>query len=416
MMIPGPHVGMVPYEQALELVTSSVKPLRPETVPLNGAQGRYLAVPLKARYPMPRFDQSAMDGYAVFHADLDAVAPGKPVTLEVVGEMPAGGAGRPKLRRGRTVKVFTGGRLPAGADTVVMKEYVDFEDDRAGFLQQPKHGANIRRLGEELQRGAEILPARTRITPPVVGLLASMDRTEVRVHGLPTVTVITMGDELVAPGKPLGPGQIRDANGPALRAALQALGIRKIRVRRVRDSVSVLQRTLAAAMESSDLVITVGGASVGDHDHVAAARSLLGVKELYSRVAVKPGKPNIFGLGPGGVPMYGLPGNPVSALVSFHQFVKPLIAVMMGAMPGAGRSVSTYLPGAEKKKSGRTYWLRGRLVPRGPALEADLAAAQQSHMLTGLAAADILAELPADTDHVDAGALVRAWLIDWDKT
>lgn len=415
MTTPGIPARTIPYEQALELVTSAAKPLAPETVTLARAHGRHLARPVKARHPMPRFDQSAMDGFAVIHSDLDGATSGSPVELKVAGEMPAGGSERPKLRSGRTVKVYTGGRLPVGADTVVMKEYVDLDGPRAAFGTPPPPGANIRRAGEEMPRGAEILPARTRITPPVIGLLAAMDLAEISVHGRPTVTVITMGDELVAPGKPLGPGQIHDANGPALRAALQAVGVARIRVRRVRDNIRVLERTLATAMETSDLVITVGGASVGDHDHVAAARSLLGVKEMFHRVAVKPGKPNIFGLGPGGVPVYGLPGNPVSALVSFHQFVKPLVAVMMGAVPRTGRSVSAILPRAEDKKSGRAYWLRGRLVPRGNTLEADLSSAQGSHMLSGLATADILAELPADTDHVEAGAMVRAWLLDWDK-
>ncbi len=410
-----PHAGMIPYEQALELVTSAVRPLAPETLALARAHGRYLAVPVKARHQMPRFEQSAMDGFAVRRADLARATAGTPVELAVAGEIPAGAAGRPHLKLGQTMKVFTGGRLPVAADAVVMKEYVDCDGKTAAFTKQPQPGDHIRRAGEEMRRGQVVLSARTRVTPPVIGLLAAMGRTEVRVVRAPTVTVITMGDELLAPDKPLAPGKIHDANGPALRAALQALGVARIRVRRVRDSVSVLRRTLASALEASDLVLTVGGASVGDHDHVAAARSLLGVRELFQRVAVKPGKPNIFGLGPGGVPVFGLPGNPVSALVAFHQLVKPLIGVMVGAATRVGRAVPVTLRAPVTKNPGRAHWLRGRLIPRGAGLEADLASAQDSHMLSGLATADILAELPADAERVTTDARLRAWLLDWDK-
>ncbi len=407
--------AMIPYEEALELITSAVRPLDAETLPLPRAHGRYLARVVKARFQLPRFEQSAMDGFAVRSSDLLEASPDRPVTLAVIGEMAAGGADRLKLRSGQTVKVFTGGRLPVGADTVVMKEFVDCEDDEADFRAWAPQGDHIRRAGEELRRGDEILPAGTRVTPPVVGLLAAMGLTEARVVRAPTVTVITMGDELVPPGKPLDMGKIYDANGPALSAALQALGVDRVRVRRVRDSIGVLQRTLASALAASDLVITVGGASVGDHDHVAGARSLLGVRELFQRVAIKPGKPNIFGIDPEGVPVYGLPGNPVSALVSFHQLVKPLIGVMMGAGVLPGRTVPVSLRKPEAKRRGRAHWLRGRLVQAGNKLQADLSTAQESHMLSGLATADILAELPADSDHVSTDELLRAWLIDWDK-
>ena len=405
--------AMIPYEQALELLTGAVGPLGAETLSLARAQGRYLAGALKARFQLPRFEQSAMDGFAVRGADLAGATPDRPVTLVVAGEMAAGAAQRLQLRAGRTVKVFTGGRLPVGADTVVMKEYVDCQGDEARFAAPALQGDHIRRAGEELRRGDEILPARTRITPPVVGLLAAMGLAEVRVVRAPTVTVITMGDELVPPGKPLGAGQIHDANGPALKAALQGMGVTRVRLRRVRDSLAALQRSLAAALAASELVITVGGASVGDHDHVAEARSLLGVRELFHKVAIKPGKPNIFGLDTQGVPVFGLPGNPVSALVSFHQLVKPLIGVMMGAGVRPGRTVPVSLREPVVKRPGRAHWLRGRLVPAGAELEADLASAQGSHMLSGLAAADILAELPAHSHGVATDEVLKAWLIDW---
>lgn len=410
-----PHEGMIPYGQALELIRSSVAPLGAETVPLARARGRYLATPVKARHQLPRFDQSAMDGFAVRREDLLEASGAAPVALEIVGELAAGDPRRPKLGADQTAKVFTGGLLPRGADAVVMKEYVIEDEDEALFAACPGAGDHIRRAGEELERGDVILKARTRVTPPVIGLLAANGLKEANVVRAPTVTVITMGDELVAPGRPLSAGKIHDANGPALRAALQAVGITRVRVRRVRDRIGVLQRALASSLANSDLVITVGGASVGEHDHVAGARSLLGVKELFHRVAVKPGKPNIFGLSPDGVPVFGLPGNPVSALVSFHQLVRPLIAVLMGAPPWVGRTVPVTLSEAAHKKPGRAHWLRGTLKRRGANLEAELMDAQGSHMLSGLAYADILAELPAGAEEVGTDEVLRAWLLDWEK-
>jgi len=416
MNVTGPDrtAVMITYEQALEFVMESVHTLDAESLTLVRARGRYLARTVKARFQLPRFEQSAMDGFAVRTADLAAAAPGNPVTLVVAGEMPAGTAQRMRLGAARTVKVFTGGRLPAGADAVVMKEYVTWEGGRAVFRAPARVGDHIRRAGEELRRGDEILAAGTRVTPPVVGLLAAMGLTEALVVRAPIVTIITMGDELVAPGKPLATGRIHDANGPALKAALQGMGVGVVRLRRVRDSLVALRRSLAAALAASDLVITVGGASVGDHDHVAEARSLLGVRELFHKVAIKPGKPNIFGLDPDGVPVFGLPGNPVSALVSFHQLVKPLIRVMMGGGASPGRTVPVTLCRPLDKKPGRTHWLRARLVAAGDGLQADLAAAQGSHMLSGLAAADILAELPPGCDHEATDDVLRAWLLDWD--
>jgi molybdopterin molybdotransferase len=407
-------LAMIPYEQALEIVTGAVRPLGAENLSLARAAGRYLSGPVKARRQLPGFEQSVMDGFAVRAADLADASPAGPVTLVVAGEMAAGPVRRLRLGAGRTVKVFTGGRLPLGADAVVMQEHVTCAGDEARFGAQPAVGDHIRRAGEEIRRGDVVLPAGTRVTPPVVGLLAALGLTEVKVVRTPTVTVITMGDELVPPGEPLTAGRIHDANGPALRAALQAVGVSRVRLRRVRDDVGALERSLAAALAASDLVVTVGGASVGDHDHVAAARSTLGVRELFYRVAVKPGKPNIFGLDPRGVPVFGLPGNPVSALVSFHQLVKPLLGVMMGAGVRPGRALPVSLREPVDKKPGRAHWLRGRLVPAQDGLVAELATAQGSHMLSGLATADILAELPAASDHVTTDEVLRAWLIDWD--
>ena len=399
---------LLSYEDALALVTAKVRPLGRETVPLDLALGRYLARDVKARRHSPWFEQSAMDGFAVRTRDLPRVG----LALDLVGEMPAGGSRRLTLRAGQTVKVFTGGRLPGGTDAVVMKEYVEADGSRATFTRTPAVGDQIRRVGEEYRRGEVILTAGTRITPPVIGVLASLGLAEVAVGRVPRVAVITMGDELIAPGEQLNPGCIHDANGPAMAAALRGCGVTKISRRRVGDTLSGLKRSLKAAMATSDLVITVGGASVGDHDHVGTARADLGVNEFFSRLAVKPGKPNYFGL-KGRVPVFGLPGNPVSALVSFRQLVRPALEIMKGCPDPRPVVLPVALTSAVSKEPGRLDWSRATMATDGTRLLGHPVTRQGSHMLSGLVAADLLLELPRDAEELSAGDTVQAHLLDW---
>lgn len=405
--------AMMPYEKALAVVLKAVKPRPSEFVTIERALGRFLARPAAARAHAPRFEQSAMDGYAVRLDDVRTARPGRPVVLELAGEMPAGDARRLSLEPGRTMKVFTGSRLPAGTDAVVMKEYVTPIGATAAIAWKVTAGDHIRRVGEEYRRGDVILPAGLRVTPPVVGMLVMLGIERVAVRRLPSVTVITMGNELVPAGTAPGPGRIPDANGPAVVAALRGLGLRDIRHRRVKDSLRALTRALATGLEKSDVVITVGGASVGDYDYVHEARRALKIKDRFSRVAIQPGKPNLFGLAAGGKPVFGLPGNPVSTLVSFQMLVRPALLAMMGAARPGTRTVPVRLGQATRKKPGRLNWSRVSVRWEQGALEASLATGQGSHMLSGLAVADALAEIPADTEHTPPGAELAARWLDW---
>jgi molybdopterin molybdotransferase len=406
---------VIPFADALRIVREHIKPLPTETLPLDKSLGRYLARPAKAPAHSPRFEQSAMDGYAVKMADVAGAGPGSPVNLRLLDELPAGDQRQVTLKAGHTVKVFTGSRLPRGAEAVVMKEYVTLENGRATIAWKVGEGDHFRRVGEEYRKGDVILPAGTRVTPPVVGMLVMLGKTEVAVRRLPSVTVITMGDELVAPGTKPGPGQIPDSNGPAVTAAVRALGLTRVKHRRVRDSLDVLTRAMKAGLAESDLLITVGGASVGDYDYVHDARGALKVRDIFKKVAIKPGKPNLFGLGPGRKPVFGLPGNPVSALVSYHQLVKPALLKMMGAPEREAGVVPVRLKQDTKQKKGRLGWLRGQTEMVGPDLEATLVTGQGSHMLSGLALADVLVEIPADTEEAKAGDILRAVELDWDR-
>ena len=409
---------LLPYPEALQIVLANVHPVGSEVLSLADAQGGFLAEPAKALHHSPRFEQSAMDGYAVLMRDVQDSREDHRVTLDLAGELPAGDQSLLTLKPGQTIKVFTGSRLPGGTEAVVMKEFVTLQGDRATIAWAVSEGDHIRRVGEEFQRGAEILPVGTRVTPPVVGMLAFLGRKSVAVGRRPSATVITMGDELVAPGEKPGPGQINDSNGPAIVAALRALGLGTVHHTRVLDDPAALREAMATGLAQSDVLITVGGASVGDYDYVHECRAALEVRDLFAKVAIKPGKPNLFGLGPDGTPVFGLPGNPVSALVSFHQLVKPALLRMMGGPLPTTRLLPVKLNRATGKKKGRLNWLRGILrfdQSTDPQLTADPVSGQGSHMLSGLALADALLEIPADSEGAAAGDTVLAVPLNWNE-
>ena len=407
---------MIPYPDALRIVLDNIRPLPTETVQADKALGRFLARLVKAPAHSPRFEQSAMDGYAVRLADVKHARPGRPIILKLADELPAGDQRAVVLKPGQTVKVFTGSRLPRGAEAVVMKEYVTLSGDNMATISwKVSTGDHIRRLGEEYRRGDIILPAGIRVTPPVVGMLVMLGKDRAAVRRRPTVTVITIGNELVAPGTRLGPGQIPDSNGPAVAAALRALGVIKVRRRRVKDNLPALVKAMKKGLENDDLVITVGGASVGDYDFVHDARRELGVRDIFTKVAIKPGKPNLFGLDRRKTPVFGLPGNPVSALVSFHELVKPAVLKMMGALENDSLVLPVRLDEATHKKPGRLNWLRGQLNLEGDQLTAGLVKGQDSHMLSGLALADLLVEIPIETAETTPGQILQAVRLDWEK-
>ncbi len=399
---------MIEFERALALVREATRPLPPETVALEDADGRVLARDVRVRHDLPRFDQSAMDGYAL-HAD--DLVDGR--VLKLAGEMPAGRARSLPLRPGFTVKVFTGSRIPRDTAAILKVEDAEARDDEVEIVTAPAAGRYLRRRGEELARGESLLSAGTAITPPVLGLLAANGETRVRVHRRPDAALLLLGDELVAPGEPLKPGQIRDANGPALAAALRRVGVGRVQRRVVGDDPRVLRRALAREMARCDVVITVGGASVGDHDHVAAVRRDLEVRECFGRVAMKPGKPNVFGVAPGGALMFGLPGNPVSALVSFHHFVAPVLRRLAGTIDEGALYPRAVLTAPLVASSDRLEWVRGAVDLVDGRLVACPTRGQESHMLSGLAAADALLELPRGVERLPAGEEIRVRLLDW---
>ncbi len=317
---------LLELDAARALVLRDAPLLPAETVALSAARGRRLAAPLVAQESQPPADLSAMDGYAVRAADLAGATAEAPVALTIVGLSRAGGPDAPSPGPGEAVRIATGARVPAGADTVVMQEgCVPSGDGRVVVRTAAGRGANIRLTGEEYRPGDVLLPAGSLCTPAAIGLLASGGWSTVAVHRRPRVAILSLGDELLDPAR-----RRRDVNQPMLRAACESLGAEVVEVGVCADSAADAAAWLSAAASRSDLLLTSGSASVGDYDVVGDAWRLLGVAERFSGVAIRPGKPCHFGVLPDGPLVFALPGNPLAALTGFEELVAPALEQMAG--------------------------------------------------------------------------------------
>ncbi|HEB96443.1 MAG TPA: molybdopterin molybdenumtransferase MoeA [Sedimenticola thiotaurini] len=317
-------VPLKPLEEALELLLGHARPVAgTERVAVSAALGRVLSEPVVSRITMPPWDNSAMDGYAVNTADL-----GQPgVRLPVSQRIPAGVAGEP-LQPGTAARIFTGAPVPENADAVVIQEVCRADGDGVVIEQVPEPGANIRRAGEDIRSGDEVLAAGTRIGPQHMGLLASVGLAEVPVHRRVRVALFSSGDELVMPGEPLGPGQIYNSNEFTLEGLLRNIGCEVVKLGIVEDTFDATCDALSRAAAQADLVMTSGGVSVGEEDHLKPAVEKLGSLDLW-KIAIRPGKPLAFGH-IDGVPYIGTPGNPVSLFVTYCLFARPFIMKQQG--------------------------------------------------------------------------------------
>jgi molybdopterin molybdotransferase len=319
------------------LILSLVQPLDPdrdrETLPLLAASGRILATAVTGQQDFPYWDNSAMDGYAVRHADV-ANSDQAPVTLTVIEEIPAGWVPQNCVQPGQAARILTGSMLPAGADTIVIQENTNRQADQVTVLAAPQPGAFVRRRGEYYRAGAPLLPAGIRLAAPELAVLATAQCVVVPVYRRPRVAILSTGDELVAPDHPLQPGQIVDSNQYALAALVSEAGGEPLLLGTVPDQPDQIRQTIAQAL-TADLILSSGGVSVGDYDYIDQILTELGATIQISAVAVKPGKPLTVATFPVGSaacsPLYfGLPGNPVSALVTFWRFVQPALRKLSG--------------------------------------------------------------------------------------
>lgn len=394
---------MLSVEEARERIMARARPGDPEQVPLAGAAGRVpVTFTTVAAVDVPPFDNSAMDGFALRAAD----APGE---LRFLGEVAAGERSLPDVPPGAAVRIMTGAPLPRGTDAVVpLEQAEELVGDRVR-LPATAIGAFVRRAGGDTRRGDRVeLPAEA-LSPAGVAVLASLGLGEVAVRRRPIVAIISTGDELVPPGQPLEAGQIHDANSASLAAAVREAGGEPISLPGVRDDEVGVRASLARAAAEADLIVVSGGVSVGRHDHVRGAIEQLGELAFW-RIAVQPGKPLAFGT-IAGRPVIGLPGNPVSALVTFELFARPLLRVMLG-LSGDGRlHLPARLSERVPKDRDRRAYLRVVVRPVADGWEASPAGGQGSAQLRPLAAANALLAVPEGEEAGEAGVLYDATLI-----
>jgi molybdopterin molybdotransferase len=396
---------MDPVEAHLARVLAAIRPLEPARLGLEAAEGAVLAADAVAVSPLPSFDNSSMDGYAVHAADLTAATGQTPVTLPVTDQVPAGDTRAVTVAPGTCVRIMTGALLPAGADAVVPVEWTDGGTGQARFSQPVAKGYSIRRTGDDVTVGAVLLAAGTRLGPAQIALLAASGHGEVLARPAPRVAVIATGNELSEPGSPLVPGRIWESNSYMLAAAVRQAGGVATRHRAGDDPQTVLAliEDLAAR---ADLLITSGGVSMGgEHDVVKAALSGPGgatADMVFRKVAMQPGMPQGFGVaGPDRTPVLTLPGNPVSAFVSFCLFGRPALDALQGVAPRPLPSRRAELTAAVHSPAGRRSFLRGVLAP--DAATVTPFTGQGSHQLGALARANALIVVPEQLTAMAAG-------------
>ncbi len=409
---------MIDLDDARSAVLDHAEPLPTTKATLESALGCVLALPVCTTLDLPSFDNSAVDGFGVHVDDVAGASEHSPIRLELTGTVRAGeDVSRVALPRGKALKIMTGAVAPADVEAVIMREYCREEDARVHVQRSANPGENIRRKGEEFQLGQQILDAGTRVTPAVVGLLATVGLTEVEVHRKPRVAVLVTGDELVKPGTPLKPGQIYESNSFALVAILREMGIADVQMLHLRDERQIITDGIRKTLNSSDVVITVGGVSVGDFDYVKQAMADLGVEQIFWKINMKPGKPNYVGVfrkeSGSSTLVFGLPGNPVSAQVSFHHLVKPAILKMIGVTHIERQGLLAELATEIRHKVGRREFLRGVLETKQGHPVVRPVSGQGSHMQGGLAKANCLIDVPPDCPGFKEGEQVFVELLTW---
>ena len=400
---------MISVEEARRRILAAFSPLAPETVSLVDAFGRVLAEDVVARVTQPPVAVSAMDGYAVRAADVVKI----PVTLRQIGVAPAGTAFAGAVGPGECVRIFTGGPVPAGADAIVIQEDAESDGERVAIRESAAAGHYVRPAGLDFSAGEVGLSAGRTLSARDVGFAAAMNRPWLKVRRRPRVAIVSTGDEIVLPGDPVGPSQIVSSNGPALAAFVQACGGEPIHLGVVPDSLDAI-RAIADGARGADLLVTSGGVSVGEHDLVRPALETRGLAVDFWQIAMRPGKPLMFGR-IGDTAVLGLPGNPVSSLVCALIFLEPALARMLGRADTDGRHAMAILGADLPANDRRQDYLRATLWRDAAGrMVATPFAKQDSSMLSLLAKADCLVLRPPHVPATKAGATVD--IIEFPRT
>ncbi len=401
---------LIDHHEAVRLVLKNTTHLPVVRMPLMDAQGLALAEDVLARFDSPPFDNSAVDGYAVRSVDAEA---GR--TFKVVDEAPAGRPAQKKVGEGEAVKIFTGGLIPEGADAVVMVESTSGWGEEFELRKAAGPGNNLRGAGEDVREGDLILRAGTEIGAPEIALAATQGYGELSVYPRPRVVVLSTGTELVEPGtRELIPGEIFDSNSFALLAQARETGAEARRVAAASDDADVLRNAMEEALESADVVVTSGGVSVGEKDLVKSTLLYLGVEQVFWGIKLKPGKPVFFGTRDD-ARFFGLPGNPVSAMVCFELFVRPALIKMMGLKDARRPRIEVYFDEDVENKFGRMHAMRVTLTRTERGWRAESVGAQGSGLVSSLTKADALALIGPESEGVRAGEPLEAIVLREEK-
>jgi len=398
---------MPTFEEARKIILDNVTPLGAERVETLESLGRVLSEDVVAPRDMPLWDNTAMDGYAVRSEDCRESA-----ILQLTGFLPAGGNMTETVRRGTAVKILTGAPIPPGADAVVPFEEVDEADGHVAIRVSVKRGDNIRFKGEDVKAGETILPVGTVLRPSEISMLASFGKLFVPVHRRVRVAVLSTGDELLEPGEPLEPGKIVNSNSLALAAAVVQAGAVPVMLGIARDNKESLRAKLAEGLKA-DVLITSAGVSAGDRDYVRDVLDELQVRQVFWKVDIKPGRPTAFALRDG-KPVFSLPGNPVSSLLTFEEFVRPALLKMMGHRRVLRPLITATLREDIQKKPGRVNFVRVALERENGEYFARSSGKQATGFLKTLLLADGIAVIPVEKGELKAGDQVDVQLIAGD--
>ncbi|MEE8317535.1 MAG: gephyrin-like molybdotransferase Glp [Candidatus Omnitrophota bacterium] len=402
---------MIKVKAALKIILHSIKPMGSEKVRLLDGLDRVIAADIYANSYMPPFDNSAMDGYAVKAKDTKGVSPDSPRVLKVIEDVAAGYTAKKRLHNDEAIRIMTGAPLPDGSDSVIMVEFTKKKQDLVEIFKETKIGENIRRAGEDVKKGQKVLSRGTILRPQELGMLAGLGISRIKVGKRPRIGVLATGDELVGVEEKLTRGKIRNTNSYIINAQITKCGAIPVDLGIARDTRLKVKRKIEAGLKRHlDMLVVIGGISIGDYDLVKDVLLELGMKMRFWKVRQRPGKPLAFGI-IRGVPVFGLPGNPVSSTISFEEFVRPSLLKMQGARDLFRPGVWATLTEDFKKKKGLRYFIRTRIKNIDGRFHAGITGPQGSGIINSLLLADGIIVAPEGETFLKKGKKVYVQLL-----